>query len=279
MAEERRGRLAAHEHLKTGGFGDFDCKRVIHISRERLGSGGIVGIINYNPSERYSEFCYRANNFKDCINYSNSIYLPEEDLLFLNGDEIETRQGHLIGLCLEKGQHPKFGRDVGDSIKEIRSLGGLTVVDHPFHMSGLGDYLRENPEIYRELDFYEVHNGEASLWIPGKGRANKKAFLEFQRALVYNPSLAMLIAGDGHSTRELGLSWIELPFLNLSENSDVDGDKIKDSLKKGLLKTTLRGFGDFDCNPGTSHLGALEHIAKHLSVKITRKIGIRLGKN
>src|SRR5579884_2024640 len=51
-------------------------------------------------------------------------------LEMITGVEVSTRQGHLLGLFVEKA--PRALRSVEESIEAIKEQGGLVIVPHPF---------------------------------------------------------------------------------------------------------------------------------------------------
>ena len=57
------------------------------------------------------------------------IYQQNSPLQMITGVEVSTRQGHLLGLFVNKA--PKSMRSVEESIEEIKEQGGLVIVPHP----------------------------------------------------------------------------------------------------------------------------------------------------
>jgi predicted metal-dependent phosphoesterase TrpH len=57
---------------------------------------------------------------------------PEFGLEVVIGEEISTREGHLLALYIEEFIAP--GRPVADTIAEVRAQGGLAVAAHPFQL-------------------------------------------------------------------------------------------------------------------------------------------------
>ncbi|MDY6779343.1 MAG: phosphoesterase, partial [Halobacteria archaeon] len=55
---------------------------------------------------------------------------PEYGLVGIPGVEVSTADGHLLGVGVE--EIPETGEPVEDTIEEVRSLGGIAVVPHPF---------------------------------------------------------------------------------------------------------------------------------------------------
>lgn len=92
------------------------------------------------------------------------------------GEEVTTRDGHIVGLFLEETVEP--GLSAEETIEEIHAQGGLAFAPHPFftflkdrsqskrrRMDGIGFRLADLP-----VDAVEVDNGT-----PGLGFANLRA--------------------------------------------------------------------------------------------------------
>lgn len=57
------------------------------------------------------------------------LHRQQSPLQMITGVEVSTRQGHLLGLFVQKA--PKPGRPVEESIEAIKAQGGLVIVPHP----------------------------------------------------------------------------------------------------------------------------------------------------
>lgn len=88
------------------------------------------------------------------------------DAQVIVGEEITTRDGHLIGLFLES--HIRPGMSATDTAEAIRDQGGLVLLPHPFvRIFGCG--LREKSwDILHWLDAVEVNNGQNALRRPDR---------------------------------------------------------------------------------------------------------------
>ena len=107
------------------------------------------------------------------------------------GEEISTREGHLIGLFLTE-QIPK-GIPLDQAIKAIKAQGGLVYLPHPFDWTRHG-LSRENvTQIQSEIDIIEVFNSRTYLPLIER-RAHS-----FGEA--HQPQVA---ASDAHSATEIG---------------------------------------------------------------------------
>lgn len=93
------------------------------------------------------------------------------------GEEISTRDGHLIGLFLKDTIEP--GMSVRDSALAIREQGGLVIVPHPFNRL-FGCSLRHRvEEILDLIDAVEIANAQNLLQSPNhraRGFARRHGF-------------------------------------------------------------------------------------------------------
>jgi len=74
-------------------------------------------------------------------------YAKKKGILALNGIEVNTSDGHLIGLGVDEGIEKKLNRDMSalEVSDVIRSCGGTVYIPHPFDVrkEGLGVKIRE----------------------------------------------------------------------------------------------------------------------------------------
>jgi hypothetical protein len=202
-----------HNHLRTSSSireGDFN--RAISVAKSRLGSGGIVGIVNFEDN-RYEKFV-GLKEYSNRIDLGNACYVYDEDILIVKGQEVPTLEGHLLVLGAAQNVHLKAGRNVEDSIKEAKDENGIIIADHPFYRDGLGPFLETSLDTLENIDAIETYNGEA-VWIPGLTPiyANSKA-RSFQERVGMTYGVGGIAVSDGHSFYELGRNWTELdmPF-------------------------------------------------------------------
>ena len=113
------------------------------------------------------------------------------EVLVIPGVEVTTRQGHLLVLGAS-GPIPK-GLDVLETIDLAHSLGGVTILPHPFHRyrHGVGLKLKE---ALQAADAIEVFNSRYIF-----GGANRKA-LRWSRRL----GKPMVSGSDAHNCRFVG---------------------------------------------------------------------------
>lgn len=85
------------------------------------------------------------------------------------GEEVTTRQGHVLGLFLTRAVAPR--KDAAETIAEIHAQGGLAIPAHPYLV--LGGARGVGPDcIGLAWDAIEVENGSPLSW-----RANRRARL------------------------------------------------------------------------------------------------------
>lgn len=113
------------------------------------------------------------------------------DVLIIPGVEVSTRQGHLLVLGAQ-GPIPG-GLDVLETIRIAHSLGGITILPHPFHRYRHGVALKLK-EALSATDAIEVFNSRYIL-----GGANRRAF-RYARRL----GKPMVAGSDAHHCRYVG---------------------------------------------------------------------------
>jgi len=83
------------------------------------------------------------------------------------GEEVSTRQGHVLGLFLTRTV--SAGRDARDTVDEIHAQGGLAIPAHPYLVLGGARGVGERG-IGLAWDALEVENGSPGAWL-----ANRRA--------------------------------------------------------------------------------------------------------
>ena len=154
-----------------------------------------------------------TQGWPDAIKASKELNFP-----IILGDEINSKQGEIIGLFLKEkidGKH----KEAEYVMKEIKKQGGLVVIPHPFY-KGFG--FKEDLTKYLELiDAIEVLNAKR----PNKGP--DKIALEF--AIKHN--LAVTGGSDSHFYKTVGNAYTE-----------CEGKTIKD-FKQAILNKETKAKG------------------------------------
>ena len=127
-------------------------------------------------------------------------YIKEKklDLLLIPGIEVNTSEGHLLILGVDKP--PQKKRSPEETIEEAHDLGGIANVPHPYHP------FRHALGRIPDADAVEVYNSKHLF-----GLANGRAKLEASRR-----GMTMVAGSDSHFAETVGLGVTEI------EAEDVD---------------------------------------------------------
>jgi predicted metal-dependent phosphoesterase TrpH len=147
---------------------------------------------------------------------------PEIPLQMITGVEVSTRQGHLLGLFIQKV--PKAMRPVEESIDAIKEQGGLVVVPHP-----LG---RLVPSLSRAKIDELLSKGYAidGIEVYNPSPANASMRLEVRRANA-QWGLAETGGSDAHFWQHIGAAYTLFP-----------GSRPED-LRRAIVERTARSGG------------------------------------
>ena len=118
-------KAALHEHLKTSSkLNDFSFNYAINLAKKRLGSECVFGVIDFND-KRYDKFIglpgykrYYIGEDKRAIKAVNS--LDNLNAIVVHGEEVPTKQGHVLVIGLGSKTFLKHNRIIEDTIKEAR---------------------------------------------------------------------------------------------------------------------------------------------------------------
>ena len=269
-----------HEHLRTSSrMKNFN--RIVDKAKDRLGEGGIVGLINFND-ERYERFSELTGYAREFIGKPHSaLRIVPGDLLIVKGQEVPTQQGHVLIVGLPYGMQLKTGKNLDYTLDEADEFKAIKIIDHPFFIEGLGPFLESNPQYIKRFNAVEVFNGNAELYIPkitNRG-ANKKA-LEFYSRHNY---LFPLISTDGHSGIGIefqdefckSFSYLQVPYSSYGGLYDwmCTNTDINKTLRQGLekhIRPSVLGMTN------TAKLGALNHLIDLGIITGLSKIGIKV---
>jgi len=232
-----------HNHLRTSIISyDSDFNKAINLAQKRLGEKAIFGVVNF-ADRRYEQFVELKGYERVYVGENkNGVYVPEKKVLVVKGQEIPTKEGHLLVIGLEHEKHLKSGRSLEDALKEVKDLGAIAIADHPFGFEGIGNYLEKNKNLINDLEAIEVHNAEASFGLPFGPlpiRANKNAQKFYSNIKKDFPNLGALSTSDGHSMYELGRNWTEIEMPDI-ENKNNFVSSLKESIRQTNLQTQIQ---------------------------------------
>jgi hypothetical protein len=140
--------------------------------------------------------------------------LKFNDFVVIPGEEIYTKQGHLIGLGITEEIKPK--QDVLETIDKIHSQGGIAIAPHPFDIGrfGIGNFAKyaDAIEIFNSGNMDRISNLRAKKFA-------KK---------VRKPAV---VGTDAHMKEVIGRSATKL-------QADFDLDSILKAIKNGKIMAT-----------------------------------------
>lgn len=257
-----------HNHLRTSSIlENSDFNNSVDIASEKLGNGACFGMINMHD-RRYEKFADLKGYERVWIgDKKNAIYIPEKNVLIVRGQEVTTKQGHLLVLGLGYDIHLKNGVSLEDTLKKAKDNCGTIITDHPFYTEGIGNYLEKNLKLLEYIDAIEIHNGESAFGLPMSPfprNANKKAQEFYKKIKKDFPNLGAIASSDGHSIDELGSSWTEIDKLDVKN----PGNFIY-SLKDSVRNTNLDNCKQMK----NSVFGAIKHLKELAEIIASEKLG------
>ncbi|MEK6824170.1 MAG: PHP-associated domain-containing protein [Nanoarchaeota archaeon] len=255
-----------HNHLRTSSIlEDSDFNNSIDFASKKLGSGACFGLINMHD-RRYEKFSALKGYEREWIGENkNAVYIPEKDVLIVRGQEVTTKQGHLLVLGLGYDVHLKNGVSLEETLKKAKDNNGIIIIDHPFYMEGTGNYLEKNSKLLENIDAIEIHNGEASFGLPlglFPIGANKKAQKFYSKIKNDYPHLGAIASSDGHSIEEIGSSWTEIDKPEYNKNFVC-------SLKSSIINTNLEICKEMK----NSSFSAVKHLKELAGIIASEKLG------
>ncbi|MGB9743418.1 MAG: PHP domain-containing protein [Minisyncoccales bacterium] len=123
---------------------------------------------------------------------------PEFNIQLIRGEEIDTKQGHLVALFINELIKPE--RDILETIREIHQQGGLAVIPHPLSFWQKGISLRTLYRIYSEIDGLETFN-DSRRWLISPSR-RKVLTLNYQQF-----NLSQIGVSDAHIKDQVGMGY------------------------------------------------------------------------
>ncbi|MGF1677918.1 MAG: CehA/McbA family metallohydrolase [Candidatus Methylacidiphilales bacterium] len=130
--------------------------------------------------------------------------LPVDDFLVIPGQEVSTREGHVLVLGLKL--QPMPGVTCSELIPMVKAGGGLTIAAHPFDPArrGVGRAVLER----EAFDGMEVFN--SASWFPGLNR------MALRYALSRTHPWILTAGSDAHHPAAIGRSYLELNMVDFS---------------------------------------------------------------
>ena len=263
-----------HNHLASLEYIGSDFEKIVSRAEKNLGKSGVFTVLNslrcyrggflgrkkIGPS-RYQSFIDLGNDRVE--EHKNFAYIPKKDLYVLYGQEVLTKDGHILVLGMDKDVKLPDKKSIEWTVKTAKEEYNATVIaSHPKFLDGV---VRTNEtEFLRNVwhfDGFEVHTGES--WVFPFSNSSAKSY--YRWLLKRGFDIGAVCSSDGHSSSEIGSSYSVIESLDFT-----DEDKLRESLKK-----RIREHKDYSNDKRrSSFIGALDHAAKGFSGRVLYKLGL-----
>jgi len=140
----------------------------------------------------------------------------EYGLIGIPGVEVSTKDGHLLALGVE--ECPEKGKSFENTVKEIRELGGLAVVPHPFQRTRHG----VKKSKITDCDAIEVYNSWSFT-----GWKNRKA-----RRFAKENDYPETANSDAHSLGMIGQAYTEINT-SFADEEEFTADDVLEAIENG----------------------------------------------
>lgn len=153
----------------------------------------------------------------------------EYGLIGIPGVEVSTKHGHMLAVGVE--ECPKRGKTLHNTVEQVRDLGGVAIVAHPFQWTRHGARKKH----ITDCDAIEVYNA----WL-FTGYKNRKA-MRFAKKRGY-PRIG---SSDAHSVPLVGRAYTEITIdpahvdTDTISRYDIDRDVILQAIRDG--STNIQG--------------------------------------
>ena len=231
MAGEVRITIDPHVHSE----GSYDGHEPVELLLEQARDVGLDGVVVTDHDA--IEQSLRA-----------AALAPDYGLIGIPGVEVSTAAGHLLAIGVEERPDPR--RPLAETVREVRDLGGVAVVPHPFQRTRHGVRKRR----LTDCDAIEIFNAWAFT-----GYRNRRA-----RRFAERHEYPGVAASDAHSAVYLGRAYTELAIPDVESTAALDGVDVIRAIRNGSAR--IHG-----------HRQPPLRSARHYAVGVGRKVGWALS--
>lgn len=217
-----RSTLRIDPHVHSNG--SYDGHEPVDLILEHAAEIGLDGVV-ITDHDTMAESRYAAE------------IAAEYGLVGIPGVEVSTGNGHLLALGVESAPEP--GRPIQATVREIRDMGGVAIVPHPFQRSRHGVRRRNIPD----ADAIEVYNSMLFT-----GYRNRRA-----NVYAVKHSYPKVGASDAHYLPNVGRAYTEIDLVDpVSDPASVDPDAVIQRIRDGdtaiegrrsPIRRSLRQYG------------------------------------
>lgn len=230
-----------HQHLQTHpDISKVSFNQVIDLIRSTYGDECIVGLTNFRDYDskglrddhRYEDFTslkgYARKSYGNHIRVGNVRVIKVQEVPVL----YEGKEVHLLCIGLKEGEHIEPRKDLLKTLHEMGERELITILDHPFARSGIGELLVNDKTLEKKVlplvTSLEVFNGITAKSFPlvSDGKANERAQHYFDAVKEAYPELGAIVGTDGQSLNAVRNGSYSLINVQLSEEG-TDSQLIK----------------------------------------------------
>jgi predicted metal-dependent phosphoesterase TrpH len=140
----------------------------------------------------------------------------EYGLIGIPGAEVSTADGHVLALGVE--ELPEIGEPFEETVKEIRDMGGIAIVPHPFQRTRHG----VKKSKIADCDAVEVYNSWAFT-----GWRNRKA-----RRFAEKENYPEVASSDAHNIGMIGKAYTEINTA-FADKEEFTEEEVLEAVKSG----------------------------------------------
>jgi predicted metal-dependent phosphoesterase TrpH len=183
--------------------GSYDAKETVDHILEHAQDIGLdaIAITDHNEIEKSLEAVEKAEQY---------------DLIGIPGAEISTKDGHLLALGVE--ELPEKGQPYMETVEEIREMGGVAVIPHPFQRTRHG----VKKSKIEDCDAIEAYNS----WL-FTGWRNRKA-----RKYAEKHGYSEVANSDAHTLGMVGKAYTEINTA-FTDKDKITSEEILKAVKNG----------------------------------------------
>ncbi len=142
------------------------------------------------------------NTIQGALQFKDEVFLK-----IIVGEEIDTREGEIIGLFLK--EEISSGLSLVETVKRIKDQNGLVYVPHPFDTFRKASIsVNALNQIFSYIDIVEVFNSRSLF-----SKSNKKA-LQFGK----KNGFVLAVGSDAHTRYEIGNSYLDMEDFDTKED-------------------------------------------------------------
>ncbi len=232
-------------YLQTSNLINRGFEKAVRIARKRLGSGGILGIVDVHERrfDKFREFTVKSvmESTLPRVFYSEDIFpgqhgfsykdlgrgilhFKEEGVTVIRGVRTFTTDDKMsfIAYGLPDGEYIKRRGNLGEMLQEAREKEAINIL----HQGGaLVEYMTRQQHNLDYVDGVIVHSGSAH------SQSRNELMQRFYENLRSQHDIGSVITSGGHSYSEIGTSWMEISEPKNYVNTNTFIEELREAIK------------------------------------------------